>query len=219
VSGENIRIQHCELKDTKGTLPAAGVDVEPSHPRDLAVDIYITDCRAVGTAGSGFLVSLTRQNHESRPASVRIANCVVEGSHGPGLRTVLREEGTPTGQVEFVNCTVENSFYAGAMAQWAASAGVKLRFENCRWRNVAKRTADVPIYIELFGRLGAGQIEFDNCYVHDEKRRRPLRVVTDNDVALSSAISGQLHLINPQFAADGGLGNEKFPDLKVLHDK
>lgn len=218
VSGEHIRIENCILKDSRGTSPQAGIDVEPAHPRDSAVDIVITGCRAIGTAGSGFLVSLTRQTSESEPASVRVENCSVENAIAPGLRTVLRDEGNPRGLVEFVNCTVDTCYYAGAMMQWAASASVKLKFERCRWRNVAKPASDVPIYIELFGKPGAGQIEFIDCQVHDSHPRKPIRIV-QTEAAENSAVSGVIHVFNPRFIAAGGVDKDKYTSLNLIYEK
>lgn len=72
-----VRVLRSEFSDTGGTLPGAGIDVEPD-PGDVAEDVRIEDCLARGNAGAGIQL-YTR----ARKAQVR--RCRLIGNRGDGL--------------------------------------------------------------------------------------------------------------------------------------
>ncbi len=221
VSAETVRIENCTLANTRGTAPQAGLDLEPSHPDDLLADVEVTNCVADGNAGTGFMVNLSRLNGKSREVHVRFEDCLVTGSRQPGLRVLLRNDDSPLGLVEFRNCTCEKVDYSGALCVWHAASSIKLRFVNCKWRDVARRTAEAPIHIQMKKRktrLESGGLEFVNCYVYDNIKRPALRIVDKEPSEGDYNIRGEINVINPTGGIDP-LVIERLPHLKMSHHK
>jgi hypothetical protein len=215
VSGANVLVEDCTLHSTSGTAPQAGIDVEPSFSSDLVSNVEIRNCIANHNSGSGFFTNLSKLNASSAPVSLRFVNCIVRNSYQPGLRVILTAGGSAAGSVEFIDCTSETIGYSGAFVRWNSAAPIKLAFRKCTWRNVARKADEPPIYIQMENaRLENTAVEFENCYLYDERPRDPIRGLVEG-VTLSRAVKGTIHYINP-FAASVSLRPQQFPELSVV---
>lgn len=179
-SVDKLRIENCVLSNTKGTAPQAGIDIEPSHPANMLVDVVVSNCIAEYNGGSGFFINISRLTEKSREISVLFVNCYARKSAAPGLRArsdVAKFK--PKGLIEFRNCTSEDISYSGIGAIWESTSDIKLRFNNCKLKTVAKKRNQIPIHIKMrrnkkLNQLGG--IEFTDCYIYDEKNRPFLAV-------------------------------------------
>jgi len=199
VSGVDVRIENCLITGTSGTAPQAGVDLEPSHPDDRLTAIHLKHIVAEGNAGSGLLANLSRLSRKSEPISVRIEHCLVRDSVQPGLRVLLHEEHGARGWIEFVDCTVEGTQYAGAAVVWNTDTHLQLRFDHCRWADVARKSGQPPIWLELSGSESSRaepSVEFKDSIVFDHKQRDAIRVKAD-DADVFPGIRGVLHTKGP----------------------
>ncbi len=215
ISADKLLIKNCVFKNTGGTSPAAGIDLEPYLPEDMMVEVIVSNCVSENNGGSGFIASISNLNVNSREVSILFVNCYARGCGESGLRArLVNKDRRPKGLIEFRNCTIENSSYPGALIQWEkADSPIKLRFSNCKFQNVAKRYNQIPISLTLRRKSAAkqtGQIEFINCYVYDDKNRPFLRI---SDVEGSKGIydvKGNINVCNPYGAkTDLGTGSEK----------
>jgi hypothetical protein len=221
VSGRNIVVENCTFRNTRGTSPESGLDVEPASARDVVSGVLIRNCVSINNEGTGFYASLTRLNSTSEPVSLRFENCRVLDTRQSGFRAFLKENANPGGLVEFINCTSEGSDYAGTMVVWNVAAQIKLRYDECKWRRSALRSSQSPVDIQLHGTGGplGGGVEFDNCYVYDDKKRNPVRFVDLASTGQSTAVSGDIHYINGEIDSTGEFGTENLPQLTVTHSK
>lgn len=139
-SVDKLLIENCVLKNTVGTLPSAGIDLEPNHGGNMLVNVVISNCVSEGNAGSGFIAGISNLNVKSREVSILFVNCYARDCGESGLRArAVNKDRRPKGLIEFRNCTSENTGYPGALIQWEkAHSPIKLRFDNCKFRNVAK---------------------------------------------------------------------------------
>lgn len=194
VAGINIKIENCLMTGTAGTAPQAGIDLEPSHPKDSMEAILVRNCVAEGNAGSGLLANLTRLSNKSRPVAIRVENFLVRDSVQPGIRAILREDFGAEGFVDFVNCTVEDTQYAGAVVIWDPGTGIDLSFKDCRWSNVARRANEPPMFFDfpckVPGKRGC-TISFENFHVYDDKDR-DLVILKDPNQARLDNLSGEI---------------------------
>ena len=200
VSAETVRIENCILRDTRGTSPQAGIDFEPADGSDLLVDIEVRNCVAENNAGGGFAVGLSRLNERSTPVSLKIVNCLIRGPRSLGILALLKTDKRASGTVEFQDCTCENVDYPGVFCVWNTASQLKLRFINCKWRNVAQRSRETPIVLELLQEATAAQksvIEFVNCYVYDDKDRPFAKAMGAGAGAENPAVTGAFTVINP----------------------
>jgi hypothetical protein len=219
-SVDKLLIENCVLKNTIGTSPGAGIDLEPNHSADMLVNVVISNCISENNAGSGFIASISNLKANSRDISILFVNCYAIGCAAPGLRVrAVNERNRPRGLIEFKNCTCENITYAGVSVLWEkVGSPLKLRFSGCKWRNVARRTKEAPVHLTLKrekAKSQTGGIEFVNCYVYDEKKRSFLRIT---DVEAGEGVydvKGQINVFNP-YGAKMDLGTTgKMSGLKV----
>jgi len=222
-SGENVRIKNCLLKNTSGHAPGAGIDLEPNSARDRLVNVVISECVSENNNGPGFVVSLRHLSSESEDVSILFVNCYVRSGKKAGIALGPRADEGPKGLIEFRDCTVENTGSAGFYITNKSFNSLRLRFTNCKLKNVATRgtypeiPTAVPICLFLvdgYPREFSG-IEFNNCYVYDNKNR-PSLAVTDSKISFSfSDVGGNINVYNP-YGGKVDLGGEMQPaDLKI----
>jgi len=222
VSARHVTVEGCSFRNTRGTSPESGVEVEPTDAKDVIIDVEVRDSMAVNNQGSGFLASLTRLDATSSPVSLRFVNCRVLNTRKFGFRALLLANSNPRGSVEFINCTSEGTDDAGAVAVWNTAAPIKLRYQDCKWRRSSLRSSQSPMQIQLIGTAGSaagGGIEFENCYVYDDQRRMPIRYVDLTSTGPSTSVSGVIHYINDQIDSTGQFGSEDLPRLSVRYTK
>jgi len=151
---ENLLIENCILKNTNGTGPSAGIDLEPSFPEEKMVNVVVNNCISENNNGPGFLVYLAKLSKKSEDVSILFVNCHVKGGRGTGIHIgPARDEG-PKGLVEFRNCTIEDIDYSGTYIYDKSSTGPLLQFNNCKWYNVGvkgvypKSQTSIPFYFQ-----------------------------------------------------------------------
>jgi len=196
ISAEALRIEKCVFRNTDGTRPKAGLDLEPANARDVLQDIVIRDCVSEANKGAGFLVNLARLDASSKPVSILFDKCVVRSSYGPSIRAHV---GTGTrGAVEFRDCECFDTTYPGLFIEWEKPSSATLRFVRCRWERVARRRTHRPLSLTVAAR--AGRVEFESCRVIDD-RPRPFVYVHDKSVTPSVPnIHGDIVVISPHAA-------------------
>jgi hypothetical protein len=84
-SADKLRIENCVLKNTAGTRPKAGIDLEPDNEFGSLVNVVINNCIAENNIGAGFLVNISRLSAKSREISVLFVSCSVKSGYAPGL--------------------------------------------------------------------------------------------------------------------------------------
>ena len=183
ISAENVLIHNCVFRDTGGTGPGAGIDLEPDHPTSRLVNIKVRNCVAENNQGPGFIVSPAKLSSASRDISVLIENCYVKSGRSHGLMVSgVRDDG-PGGWIEFRNCHVRNTRLHGARVLDKSASNAQVRFVHCTWKNVAQGEVDaggyegvpnLPIMIHLRSPAWSrqpGGIRFVNCLVADNQDR------------------------------------------------
>lgn len=75
-----VRVFDSEFIDTGGTLPGAGIDVEPDEG-DIADDILIARCTVRGNEGAGIQLY-------KRVSDATVRDCLIEHNRGHGILTV-----------------------------------------------------------------------------------------------------------------------------------
>ena len=218
VSVNKMLVENCVLSTTRGALPSAGIDLEPSRPAHMLVDVVISNCVAEGNNGGGFIVSISNLRAGSREVSVLFVNCYARNCVSAGFDVYAKGKTGPKGLIEFKNCISENITYDGARVLWEKDCPTKLRFNGCKFQNVAKRANAYPIKLVLRRKevvSQTGGIEFVNCYVYDNIKR-PFLKITDAVVSKGVYnVVGDINVFNPHgVKVNTGIRDEKLP-LKV----
>src|SRR5262249_44901782 len=68
----HINITNNQFTNTNGTLPQAGVDIEPNYPGDYLLDVNLTDNVMSNNAGDGLAISLWTLNNTSQPVGITV---------------------------------------------------------------------------------------------------------------------------------------------------
>ncbi len=219
LSAENLTIENCTLRNTGGTAPQAGIDLEPDYPKDVLTNVKLINCTASGNSGSGFLANLSYLDATSRPISVTVQNMLIQGSHQPGLRAVIVEHGPPGGFLEFRDSLIEITEYSGLGIKWNLSTAFELRFVNCEWRRIARLSTQHPFLLKFMGTKIAGApggIRFDNCYVDDQQARHTIKIDASEVASGAADMTGTIYVTNPNIDEAIPTTTWPFPDLDVL---
>lgn len=201
LSGEQVRIEHCVFRNTRGTAPQAGLDLEPGSARDALIDIAVLNCISEDNEGSAFVVNVMRLTPDSQPVDVRFWNCLGRNTRHPGLRVMVGEERVPRGRIEFVACTIERTEYSGLYCAWNPSGDLQLRFSDCKWNMVARKRTEFPLQVKFVARedrSGLGRIEFVRSYLYDDRERSALQFSGRMEHSFAEGISGELYVVNPR---------------------
>ncbi len=75
ISGNRILVTRSEFRDTQGTAPSAGIDIEPNKSEETARNIEIERSKFVNNVGGGILIN----GWKGKIAKVRISRNVFEG--------------------------------------------------------------------------------------------------------------------------------------------
>ena len=162
ISGRGIFIRRCSFTNTKGTVPADGIDIEPNTGTNYLEDINIEDSATSGNAGNGFAIDARNLHSSSRPVSVSVRR--LKSSHNQASGFFATNENTGkdggTGLIRVIDSESSMDAQYGAVASFYNSAGPAIRFENLTIidPNQSRSTYDNAAMAVKRGGGGAGQI-------------------------------------------------------------
>ncbi len=215
ISVQNLLVEHCEFKNTKGTLPQAGLDLEPNE--DLLgrlVNIVFRKCSFTNNDGNGIEIAPINLTNTSPPISVRFDDCYLSQNH---LGSFGYDEGEirasstginfPSGQVIFNRCLIENSQWSAITARKAADS-YGITFNDCVFKNVAQSNADFNnlIWLETvdYGSNANpitnpkfGGFTFNNLLIEFNTNKAFLRAYSSTNSPIVDKIDGNITVINP----------------------
>jgi len=182
---EGLTVENSVFKNTWGTPPAAGLDIEPDRPTQSIRNVAFRNCRFEDNYGDGIELNLARVRAEAGDVSILFDNCRVSSRRGTGIRLSKMRDDGPGGVIEFRNCVVENTEGYGIKVN-DKSAKARLKFVNCAVRNAANNRKYsgpwTPVSISVSAGPNSGKrqggIEFVNCSVED-RYDRPLITVDE----------------------------------------
>ncbi len=204
ISAEDLLVENSVFRNTWGTPPSSGVDIEPDSPQERIRNVVFRNCRFEDNYGDGIEVFLGNLKASSGEVSILFENCRVTSRWGTGIRVTKVSDDGPGGLIEFRNCTVENTEGYGIKVQDKSAGGARVRFVNCSLRNVARnrnyRGAWTPVWLHLFRQSATrrfGGVDFVDCAAEDD-RDRPVVVFeqSEGDGGLSD-VTGAIRVRNP----------------------
>ena len=220
ISVDGLTVENCTFKNTWGTPPSAGVDIEPDSPKEWVKDIVFRNCAFTDNYGDGIEVFLAHQTMESKPVSILFENCRVSSTRGAGIRVTKVGDNGQEGSIVFRNCTVENTEAYGIKVQDKSSKRAVVKFIDCTLRNTSNNRASIgawaPIWLHLFKddiTKTFGGIRFENCFVEDDHDRPFMVYERSEGESGVSDVKGDITVRNP-FGVKKELG-EKLKDVSL----
>jgi hypothetical protein len=214
ISAVNLLVENCRFAATRGTAPAAGIDIEPDEPQQRLLNCVIRNCVFEDNHGHEIAVYLKQMNHTTEPVSIRFEHCLsrqtdpgIDGWAGMTVGAV-RDDG-PKGLIEFVDCVSEDTGEEGAKVYDKSANGALVRFVRCKWSNPWTSPHPeyagprVPVLIELrrpSNTTHFGGVEFDDCYVYDHVNRPALQVEDNGTSYAVRDVHGLITVQNPSGA-------------------
>jgi hypothetical protein len=215
ISVQNLLLEHCSFKNTKGTLPEAGLDLEPDAATERLVNIEFRRCSFTNNFGNGIQLAMLNLRNTSTPISVTFNDCYVSQNSittntAPGtfyqkceISAGASESDFVTGQVNFNRCLVENSQWT-ALAVRKAANSYGINFNDCVFKNVSQAAINFnnPIWLELVSYdagsdIPFGGVNFNNQLI-DFSTNMPFMQVygsTDNNANLGN-VAGNITVKN-----------------------
>jgi len=81
ISANRLLVTDSVFRDTRGTRPSAGIDMEPNKPSQKITNVRIERSKFINNAGDGILVA----GHKAVVAKVEIRNNLFDGNDQPIL--------------------------------------------------------------------------------------------------------------------------------------
>ena len=209
ISAKDVLIEDSTFRNTSGTGPAAGIDLEPDTWWAQMSNIVVRDCLAENNQGPGFIASPAHLTSQSADVSVLFENCRVQGGQGHGFMVSGVKDDGPQGTISFVNCHAEDTFLHGARVLDKSAGGARVLFEDCSWKNVATGPLDaggydgvpnLPIMIHLRGTAWSqqpGGVDFVNCTLEDSRDRPAIAYKSPTTTAGLYDVHGTITVRNP----------------------
>lgn len=171
----NLDVSNAVFKNTDGTPPEAGVDLEPDQPYDRLENISFRNCRFENNTGSNVTIHLKRQAGPLvKDISIDFTDCVLDGSRQAGIFLAWLMPDGPGGHITFKNCQIRNADNSGILLGAWAAGKLKVTFDNASVQNSALKTGYPVMFQKSVAPLWvSGGVEFKNgCNVVDNKPNR-----------------------------------------------
>ncbi len=201
ISAENLTIRRCELSNTDGTNPQAGIDFEPNLPGQRVVDCVLEDCVLSGNTGGGLVIYTVKLNGDSPPVSITATRCVMSGNSVGMASTITRSPENPVaGEVILDECTFERNRID---LRNPVVGSARYLFKNCTLDFTSPPGETVPAWkrsrisltldAEMSDRA-VGGVAFDNTVVETDGEADPVELRFQARAELTDQITGTLLL-------------------------
>lgn len=176
ISAKDVWVKNSVFTKTKGTLPEAGLDIEPDGETDVVINVNFEHCSFTNNNHSGIVLGLGKLTDKSKPVSINFMDCYLSMNHDISNRypkaeiIVAAHPNTPVkGNVTFNNIVIDGSKW-GLIYSRKPSKGYNVSFNNLSALNICQQEDDmsviyleVPDYYKPSGPLGG--FSFENTFV------------------------------------------------------
>lgn len=128
VSVEELRVANFRLDICGPSVPARGIDIEPSKPHDVLKDIIIGSGIISNSGRQALGIGLGKLTSESKPVSIRMRNLFIYGGCNEGAVVVKSERNSPMGWID-VQANVARDITTPYDASKLKSKSIGLRTE------------------------------------------------------------------------------------------
>lgn len=176
ISAKNVWVKNSVFTKTKGTLPEAGLDIEPDGETDVIINVNFEHCSFTNNNHSGIVLGLDNLTDKSEPVSINFKDCYLSMNHDESNRYPAAEiiisshpEFPVKGNVTFKDIVIDGSNWRLLYTR-KPSKGYHTSFKNLTAINIGKQRDDlsaiyfeVPDYFKSSGPVGG--FSFENMYV------------------------------------------------------
>ena len=193
IAVENLRISNCELVNTSGVSPQAGIDFEPNFANEPLANCLVENCMINGNESYGVLMAAWNISGVAKPIDIVVKDCEIKGN---GRNIVLikgnKEEvvaNPSTGMIKFDRCQIGESGVRSLEFRDIYTDGYQVVFQDCRIVDpVVNNPKFSPILMDISKTMTkniGGCITFTNTCLADPQNRELVQEVSraEGDVA------------------------------------
>lgn len=168
IYADGLLIEGCALVNTEGTLPQAGIDLEPDTAVQLIKDVVIRDTVFTGNKTYSFEINLMRYNAQSVPASVLVERCYM----GPTADAVVHVQpgtrGPVGGSFVFRDCVFDAGDSPGTVNIYGQRGydASQVRFERVGFTALRNPARTEP-FIKVWSGMVTVLPEYGNVHFAD----------------------------------------------------
>ena len=179
INARNVWVSNSTFMNTNGTLPEAGVDLEPNRSDEILVNINFDRCRFINNGHAGFLIAADKLTAGSEPISVNVSNSYFSMNHDESNAFATGEiafganrTDPVDGMVRFENIEIDGSDW-GIFSTRKPGEAYEVQLVNVQANNIGQAnldgsgifTLEVPSYSE---ESTLGNLVFDNVSVQSD---------------------------------------------------
>jgi len=210
ISAQNVWVTNCTFSNTKGTLPEAGVDLEPNSEDERLVNINFDGCRFTKNNHSGFVLAPQHLTRDSIPVSVSVTNSYFSMNHVPENAYIASEVvlgsgkdplSTVTGSLEFGNIHFDGSLW-GLFHTRKSDLAYQVSFKDIVAENIAQ--ADEGSRAIITFEIGVnpttsslGGVSFENTSISYQSDIPVMYVINFSTLDSLKDITGEISIFNP----------------------
>ncbi|HEX6681171.1 MAG TPA: right-handed parallel beta-helix repeat-containing protein [Candidatus Limnocylindrales bacterium] len=168
IYADGLLIEGSAFINTEGTLPQAGIDIEPDTLSQIVRDVVIRDCVFAGNKTYSFEINLMRYRPESTPASVLVERCYM----GPTADAVVHVQpgvrGPATGSVVFRDCVFDAADSTGTVNLYGTRGydGLVTTFERVAF-HALRATDRVDPFVKVWSGMVTVLPQYGNVHFRD----------------------------------------------------
>ena len=189
IAVENLRISNCELSNTRGTSPQAGIDFEPNFGTQPLVNCLVENCIINGNKSYGVLLAALNIDDTAKPIDITVRDCEIKGN-GRGIVLIKPYKAEKLnhpadGLIKFINCRVEDCSVRTIEFRDFCSDGYDVLFQDCQLLNPAPNSPTFSPFLmniskAVTNNIGGG-ITFKNTSLVDPLNRELMQVINKSD--------------------------------------
>jgi hypothetical protein len=156
-SAQNMFVRNCLFTQTKGTLPEAGIDLEPYLTYQRLTNIHFEKCSFVENNWAGIAIALQDMDSTSPPVSIYFKDCYLKknrdtsNTYAPCEIFLGADDVSPVkGNVKFERIFIDSSEWTALYSRKTARA-FAVEFKDCVFKNVSQKQVQYndPIFLEV----------------------------------------------------------------------
>lgn len=182
MSAQNLTVENSIFKNTNGTKPASGVDIEPDHEWQRLIDIQFNNNKFINNDRNGIQIGLGKYRGDNiKNVSIAFDGCETTGNHEVGIKINTNKAGVyngARGNISFANCDINANSENGIHIKsdhTHPDETIKISFEDTVVRNTGNETSE-SFPITLFNTHEPGvvaNIDFGSNFVIQDDFSRP----------------------------------------------
>ncbi|MCC0177473.1 right-handed parallel beta-helix repeat-containing protein [Waterburya agarophytonicola K14] len=207
MSAQDLTVENSIFKNTSGTKPASGVDIEPDHEWQKLVNIKFKNNQFIDNDRNGIQIGLGKYRGENiTDVSISFDGCEVMRNKESGIKINTNKAGAVDGvrgKISFKDCDIDTSGISGIHIKSDRvnlDEAVKIDFENITVRNTGNESPESAPVV-LFNTHAPGvvaNIDFGkNFVIYDDAKRPGLLTSNFSRKHGLANIHGQVKINNP----------------------